>query len=404
MIDPAIWNTIVFTIFILFFTFIIIVALADYRKKRKIEKKPLVSIIVPTYNDAGTLGKTIESVFDSYDNNLIDLIVVNDGSDSETDRILKDYRTRFSFKVIKNEKNIGKVRSINRAFDLTKGNIILVLDSDTILNSKAMEDMLSRLQEEHVGATSCRYKPINRGFLARMQEIEYGMISLIQTAYNAKTTMSLWGGCMAFKRKAFTEVSMLTEHALIEDMDLALKLGRSGWKVEEASSFVYSSVPTKLKEWFLQKLRWGAGGIQNVLRHFPFFIFHPVFLFFTFTYTLLTVSFAIALFHNILFFENMFRLFRYFRDLGYSVITTFGLMKLTAGFHLFKAIFIYLLYPVFSIPYALINMESKREWYKVLLVIPFSAVYFPIFLVVAIISYAMGIYKFFTLKEGQRAW
>ncbi|MCD6122355.1 MAG: glycosyltransferase family 2 protein [Spirochaetales bacterium] len=398
------WNTIVFSIFILFFIFIIILTLIDYRKKRVLKSKPYISVIVPTYNDENTLKNTIKSIFRSYDNSRLELIVINDNSSDGTTEILKGLKKTYNFRLINNKVNMGKVKSINNAFPYTKGEIIFVIDSDTVLNRKAVLDMLSRLEYDSVGATSCRYKPINSGFLARMQEIEYGMISILQTAYNSKSTLSLWGGCMAFKRDAFEDVQMLSENALIEDMDLALKLGKSGWKVEEASSFVFSTVPTNLKTWFRQKIRWGAGGMQNVIKHFSFFIFHPIFLIFTITYTFLTISFVIAMAHNILFFENMLKLFHYFRQIGFSIATSFGLMKVSEGFNLFKEIMIYFLYPLFSIPYVIINMSGKREWYKILLVIPFSLIYFPVFISVGFMSYIYGIYKFFVLRNSERAW
>ena len=398
------WNTIVFGIFILFFTSIIILTLIDYNKKRCLKGSPFISVIVPTYHDSDTLASTIESIYLSYNREKIELIVVDDNSDNKTEQILNSLRQVYKFRIIHNRVNLGKVKSINNAFGYTKGEIILVVDSDTQLNKKAVTDMLSRLESDSVGATSCRYKPINRGFLARMQEIEYGMISLLQTAYNTKSTISLWGGCMAFKREAFENVQMLSENALIEDMDLALKLGKSGWRVEEASSFVFSAVPVHLKDWFKQKIRWGAGGMQNVIKHFPFFIFHPIFLLFTTTYTLLTISFAIAMTNNILFFENMLKLFHYFRQIGFSILTSFGLMKLTEGLTLFKEVMLYFLYPLFSIPYVIINMSHRKEWYKLFLVIPFYLAYFPVFISVGFMSYIYGIYKFFKLRSSGRAW
>ncbi|RKX82371.1 MAG: hypothetical protein DRP57_10025 [Spirochaetes bacterium] len=61
--------------------------------------------------------------------------------------------------------------------------------------------------------------------------------------------------------------------------------------------------------------------------------------------------------HNILFFENMLKLFRYFRQIGFSIATSFGLMKVSERFNLFKEIMIYFLYPLFPIAYVIINMS-----------------------------------------------
>lgn len=91
----------------------------------------LVSIIMPSYNTANYIRKTIKSVISqTYEN--WELIIVDDCSTDNTDEVvspfLKDQRIRF----LKNEKNSGAAISRNRALREAKGKWIAFLDSDDL--------------------------------------------------------------------------------------------------------------------------------------------------------------------------------------------------------------------------------------------------------------------------------
>ena len=85
-----------------------------------------------------------------------------------------------------------------------------------------------------VVAVSCPYLPLNKGFRATMQAIEYVMMSFLQASYNIQGAIGIWGGCILVDKKPFLEVGQFSHQAIIEDMDLAFKLTKSGYKVEQA--------------------------------------------------------------------------------------------------------------------------------------------------------------------------
>lgn len=98
----------------------------------------LVSIITPSYNTAGFIAETIESVLaQSYDN--WELIIVDDCSTDNTDvivdRFLSDPRIRY----IKNDRNSGAAVSRNRALREAKGKWIAFLDSDDLWMTDKLE-------------------------------------------------------------------------------------------------------------------------------------------------------------------------------------------------------------------------------------------------------------------------
>lgn len=91
---------------------------------------PLISVILPVFNSEDYIEAAVKSILSqSYTN--FELIIINDGStDRSEEKILqfKDERIRY----IRNEKNIGLARSLNKAMGLSAANYIARMDQDDV--------------------------------------------------------------------------------------------------------------------------------------------------------------------------------------------------------------------------------------------------------------------------------
>lgn len=95
-------------------------------------KHPLVSIILPTYNGALIIGRSIKSILNQ---SFIDweLIIIDDGSGDNTQQIIIEMKNQDSRIIyLKNENNIGIQKSLNRGLKETKGKYIARIDDDDI--------------------------------------------------------------------------------------------------------------------------------------------------------------------------------------------------------------------------------------------------------------------------------
>ncbi len=398
------FQTITFGIFLFTFLFVLTSSYIDHKKKHHSTKTPFISVLIPTHNDGDTLEESIKGIYDSYDSKNLEIIVVNDCSTDNTAEILKKLSKKYKLKTVTNKTNLGKVDSLNKISSMAKGNLILFLDSDLILNKKALRVMITDLEHEKVAASTCTYKPRNKGFWARMQELEYGMDGLIKTSHNHSSSLGLWGGCFLIRKKAFEEVGKFSKHMLIEDVDLALKLVEAGWKVKEGHCYVETYVPSTFKSFVKQKMRWNAGFGQCFVKYSKTMLSHPLMLFFVLTYVMLTVSFVFVAIKYATSLNYLFDWFEYFHREGYSLYTSFGMAQVNTGFNIIQSLALYFFYPLFSLPYVFVTMKSKKEWYKVFLIFPFSIVYVPIYGVLGVVGIAKGIWLGFTLKENQRGW
>lgn len=94
------------------------------------KNRSMVSVIMPSYNKAAYIGKTIESVISqTYEN--WELILVDDASTDDSVSVISGYKDE-RIKVTQNESNMGIADTRNKALSLARGEYIAVLDADDI--------------------------------------------------------------------------------------------------------------------------------------------------------------------------------------------------------------------------------------------------------------------------------
>ncbi len=116
---------------------------------------PLVSVVIPTFNRAHLILKSINSVLQQTYKN-IELIIVDDASSDNTEEVvtnLKDERIRY----VKQEKNLGPSVARNKGIELANGKFVAFLDSDDQWYPDKIEKQVNLLMksDESVGAVFC---------------------------------------------------------------------------------------------------------------------------------------------------------------------------------------------------------------------------------------------------------
>ena len=91
-------------------------------------KKPKVTIYITTYNHAKYVEEAIKSVINQTYSSW-ELIIINDGSNDETEQILEHYEGKSNIKIV-NQENKGLIISCNIALQLSQGKYIMRLDGD----------------------------------------------------------------------------------------------------------------------------------------------------------------------------------------------------------------------------------------------------------------------------------
>jgi GT2 family glycosyltransferase len=123
-----------------------------------IENKEIVSIIIPTWNQRGLLGECLTSILNAKDNFKREIIVVDDASDDDTVAHVKNNFP--DVKLIENSVNRGYARSVNRGVEASQGNLIFLLNNDTVLYEDSIGKLLKcLLSNDGIGAAAPETDP-----------------------------------------------------------------------------------------------------------------------------------------------------------------------------------------------------------------------------------------------------
>ncbi|MFH1616976.1 MAG: glycosyltransferase [Candidatus Margulisiibacteriota bacterium] len=104
-------------------------------------KRPDLSVVMPTYNQARFIKAALDSVFRQEPCNF-EVVVVNDGSTDATDRILSRYSGRIRY-FKKEHTNVSQ--ALNLGINNARGKYIMIVDSDDILLPGAMKQLLQAI-------------------------------------------------------------------------------------------------------------------------------------------------------------------------------------------------------------------------------------------------------------------
>lgn len=130
--------------------------------KDNIRFKELVSIVIPVYNSEKYIAKCLASLqSQSYDN--IEVIIINDGSTDQTQKVIKDFIKTDKRFVLINKENAGVSSARNAGIQLAKGKYLIFVDSDDYVTSDYVETLLSLMQDKNNELACADYYIVERG-------------------------------------------------------------------------------------------------------------------------------------------------------------------------------------------------------------------------------------------------
>lgn len=376
----------------------------DNRRRRIPSFSQPISFLIPCYNDGSTVAGTIQSILAIRDPATIEIVVANDASTDNSAAILDGLRNQYPIQVVHNPVNLGKAETLNRLAKRARHDLIVFVDADTCLNRVALNDMTTRLAHDpNLGAVSCPYRPANRGWLPRLQSIDYSMISVLQGAYNYISGLALWGGCIAVRKAAFEEVGGFSLSAITEDVNLAYMLNRTGWRVEQSMIPVESHVPDTCRGWIKQKIRWTAGGFQCLIRYPSVWMRHPLQVMLILLYSILSLNAAFTFVRHTLLLDRAFDLVTPL----VNIMPTSQLVRMLEqiyGATMLGSLQLMFCFTLLSAVYVVPLISKWRDSTLLLLIIPFSLAYFPFY---TLLSFAGLIYLITNTRRIERtlrAW
>ena len=124
------------------------IILKPSRENERSDKRPLVSIVIPVYNCEEYIGECIDSVVEqTYDN--IEIIVVNDGSKDESEKIIKNKKKKYRNILYYKQRNKGVSAARNLGINKAKGEYITFVDADDLVGKYLVERLVNQITCTH---------------------------------------------------------------------------------------------------------------------------------------------------------------------------------------------------------------------------------------------------------------
>ncbi len=240
-----------------------------YNKPPELPAYPLVSIVVPCYNERLNVPRTFGALADMHYPNY-EIIAVNDGSTDDTGQLLNELAAGMPrLRVVHLASNQGKAVALRSGAIAARGEFLVCIDGDAILDHYAVTWILRHfLESPRVGAVTGNPRVRTRStLLGCLQVGEFsaivGLLKRAQRIYGRIYTIS--GVIGAFRARALHNVGYWNPETMTEDIDISWRLQLAHWDIRfEPRALCWILMPETLRGFLKQRLRWAVGGGEAI--------------------------------------------------------------------------------------------------------------------------------------------
>lgn len=239
---------------------------------------PLVSIIVPAFNEEVNSIRTIESLLQQdYPN--MQVVFVDDGSKDNTFSIVQQQFAGNEKVKVYTKANGGKASALNTGIEYAEGDYIVCIDADTQLKKDALSLLMRKFfvlnerdgKHQVVGAVAGNVKVGNEiNMITKWQSIEYiTSQNFDRRAFDYLNCITVIPGALGgFRKDAVMKSGGFTSDTLAEDCDLTMRLHRNGYIIRNCNDAIsYTEAPETMRQFMKQRFRWSFGVIQCFWKH-----------------------------------------------------------------------------------------------------------------------------------------
>jgi biofilm PGA synthesis N-glycosyltransferase PgaC len=265
--------------------FLVASLVLDRRPPRKpLEHYPPLSILIAAYQEERTILFTLASLARERYPGEIEILVLNDGSTDRTKQAAERGRDNLHFydnltvRVLNFEVNEGKAAALNKGLHAASHELIVTVDADTRLRADSLTKLVERLMADPPNTCAVAGAILvgnpRESLMAGLQEWDYfqgiAAVKRLQSMYHG--TLVAQGAFSIYRRSVLLEVGGW-ENVVGEDILLTWAFLARGYRTGYAEDAVaFTSAPTTLRQFALQRKRWARGMVEALARHKPLLV------------------------------------------------------------------------------------------------------------------------------------
>ena len=242
---------------------------------------PSLTVIIPAYNEGVMVRKSIESVMEaSYPRDRLEVVVVDDGSTDDTWVHIQRAAARYPGQILTQRLpvNCGKREALATGFRIARGEILVTLDSDSVIESGSLLAIAGPFRDARVGAVAGKVKVYNRrqGIIPRMLHVRYILsFDMLRASESGYGTVYCCPGALTGYRTSVVQqvVKRWVEQRFLgmpctvgEDRSLTNLILSSGYDtVYQRSAIVHTLTPVSYSKLCRMLLRWDRSYVREEL-------------------------------------------------------------------------------------------------------------------------------------------
>lgn len=206
------------------------------------KEKPILSIIIPVYNSEDYLEECLESIV-SNDLNQIEILLINDGSNDHSAKIIENYSSQYQQITYYNRENSGVSSSRNFGLKKSQGKWVWFIDSDDIIQSQILKKVCKLLITTDLDVFLFQYiqfedkvnQKIESPVYLNNVKKEISQYTAMKSLIDSKYATFPWN--KIFKSSLFSDIVFPEDRSFTEDMAVLYKI------YDKAKYFVMTSEP-----------------------------------------------------------------------------------------------------------------------------------------------------------------
>jgi hyaluronan synthase len=244
---------------------------------------PTLTVVIPAYNEGAMVARSIESIASAnYPEGRLELFVIDDGSTDDTWLHIQKAAALHPDIVttLRLPKNQGKRSALAEGFRRARGEFVVTVDSDSIIEPGALLALIGPFRRPRVGAVAGKVAVLNRkaGVIPRMLAVRFvltfDLLRAVQSTYG--TVYCCPGALTAYRTELVRRVldAWMSQRFLGapctygEDRAMTNAILAEGFDtVYQRTAVVHTIVPETYSQLCKMLLRWDRSYVREELRY-----------------------------------------------------------------------------------------------------------------------------------------
>ena len=225
---------------------------------------PMITVIIPAHNEEKVIEKKVKNTFTlDYPKDLLEVIVVDDGSTDKTSSILEELQ-RSAFPDLKVIRQIarGKSAAENMGLQNSNGELIVFTDADVPVNTEALRFLVEDFRDPKVGGVTCTIQADKK--YVQSLNLDLGLYAR-RLESDIDSIFGMSGPFVSFRRAIVPKVD---EGIFSSDTDTGVTVRKEGYRV------IYDPrIVSHVDQWVESRPK-TVGGELRKLKHMSFGSIH----------------------------------------------------------------------------------------------------------------------------------